>query len=551
MEMDQWTLVSRVVEFIDNDDMKQQVMQRAMMVREGSVVWRCMRARQHYRLSDKEREDLFQQAMDRGMWQLVKPLVEEKDRTGIQQRDTALLESIKQRQWDVVDYCQFNGADIDMEDEHGETPLNREVKWVSEFTEEKWKAAEELIVRGADPNHLDKEECSVLNIAIHNAKWGTVRLLIENLADIHKPAHSTRQYRKRSKLSTGFSVRGPFESKKIPLQLLIEKFQGDLIHHTLMWCPDQAAVVSSFGETTLHVIARSRKPEHLYFQVVRGVDPLKLTKEHESALLYAVLDRINSREMVAECIKLGFSIHQPSLTRQSSNNILVYVKRHGDSLKYLTSSPLLLAVLRGKHVVAHMLYESGSCSHAELLLLYGELLEFLDPNNEEVRKLVIPPKRPEFVERPPLGNSLIAKVRSLERKLKYYLNGSKISMRYMRRRMRYEAICFNTRPFLPCLKQIVNTPRSLVSTCRLVISRSLAFHRRRERAVLQLTLPARNASGELDEGKLPLPEGARDYLLFSDLSELPQTTSTICSVPCPHWPKTDHTRQWKGEEGDV
>jgi hypothetical protein len=190
-----------------------------------------------------------------------------------------------------------------------------------------------------------------------------------------------------------------------------------------------------------------------------------------------------------------------------------------------------------KHVVAHMLYESGSCSHAELLLLYGELLEFLDPNNEEVRKLVIAPKRPEFVERPPRGNGLgaiRAILKSTMRKARYAFNGTMTPFRYGMRRTRYEGICKNTRPFLPCLKQMVNTPRSLVSTCRLVISRSLAFHRRRERAVLQLTLPARNASGELNEGKLPLPEGARDYLLFSDLSDLPQTTRTTCSVPCPH-----------------
>jgi hypothetical protein len=67
MEMNQWTLVSRVMEFIVDDDIKHQVMQRAMESREGSVVWRCLSTMKHYRLSVEERVKLFQQAMDYGM----------------------------------------------------------------------------------------------------------------------------------------------------------------------------------------------------------------------------------------------------------------------------------------------------------------------------------------------------------------------------------------------------------------------------------------------------------------------------------------------------
>jgi hypothetical protein len=161
MEMNQWALVARVMEFIMDDDMKHQVIQRAMESREGSVVWRCLSTMQHYRPSVKERKKLFQQAMDRGMWQLVKPLIEKKDSTGIQHRDTALLKAIEQRQWDVVDYCQLYDADIDMKDEHGETPLNREAwnaRWKEgEARKREWKAMEELVMRGADPNLLDKD----------------------------------------------------------------------------------------------------------------------------------------------------------------------------------------------------------------------------------------------------------------------------------------------------------------------------------------------------------------------------------------------------------
>jgi ankyrin repeat protein len=150
--------------------------------------------------------------MDRGMWQLVKPLVEKKDSTGIRHRDTALLEAIKQRQWDSVDYCQLYDADIDIKNEYGETPLNREAR------KKEWKAVDEIVVRGADPNLFDMVGCSVINGAIHHKQWDTGKILIEYLANIHTPAPVTTL----------------FEPPQTPLQLLINERQGELIHHTLM-----------------------------------------------------------------------------------------------------------------------------------------------------------------------------------------------------------------------------------------------------------------------------------------------------------------------------
>jgi hypothetical protein len=55
-EINQWTLVARVMELIGDDDMKHQVIQRAMESREGSVVWQCLSTMQHYRPSVEERE---------------------------------------------------------------------------------------------------------------------------------------------------------------------------------------------------------------------------------------------------------------------------------------------------------------------------------------------------------------------------------------------------------------------------------------------------------------------------------------------------------------
>jgi hypothetical protein len=470
-EMNQWTLVARVMEFIVDDDMKRQVMQRAMESREGSVVWRCLSTMQHYRPSVDERKKLFLLAMDRGMWQLVKPLVEKKDRTGIRHRDTALLKAIEQRQWDVVDYCQLYDADIDMNDVHKETPLNREAR------KREWKAVDELVVRGADPNLLDKDGCSVINGAINQDQWGTVKLLIEYLANIHKEASSLTR------------LGGLLQT---PLQFLITKRQAELIHHTLMWCPDQAKGINDHGETTLHAIVSDSTIKEqpkisllLYKQVVRGVNPLQPAIGGYSVLLNAVKNSSCPQRMVGECIKLGFSTYQPELTQQSADDIALWLRQFTESCTSYTTSPLLLAVVRGLHVVAHMLYESGSCSPAELLQLYDKLLELTDPDTDSGRKL--------------LKSTTFYDVES--------------------RQLRYKEMIKNIVTFLPYLKEMVSTPRSLVSTCRLIISRCLTVRRRRERAVHQLSLPVRSTSGELVSDTLPLQEELKNYLLFSDLTD--------------------------------
>jgi hypothetical protein len=405
----------------------------------------------------KERKRLFSYAMDRGMWQLVKPLVEEEDSSGIRHRDTALLEAIEQRQWDAVDYCQLYGADIDTKDDLGETPLNRDTR------NQEWKAVKELVVRGDDPNLLDKDGYSVLNKALCVRKYCTAKVLIEYQANIHTSVRSEYSYSQRH----------------TPLQLLINKRRGELIHHTLMWCPDQAKGASDKGETTLHAIALGKSPELLYFQVVRGVNPLTLAEGKYSVLMYAVKNSYCPPSMVAECIRLGFITHQPALTQQCKVDIATGLKEFIVAGKSIITSPILLAVVRGLHVVANMLYESGACSPAELYEMYGQLLELEDPDTDTGRKL-FKETEGEFLQ----YNTML-----------------------------------NIGAFLSSLKKMVSTPRSLESTCRLVISRCLTVRRRRERAVHQLSLPARSATGELYPEKLPLTEATKNYLLFSDLSD--------------------------------
>jgi hypothetical protein len=262
-----------------------------------------------------------------------------------------------------------------------------------------------------------------------------------------------------------------------------------------MWCPDLAKGVNYRGETTLHAIVldtnrklRSKVYSLLYRQVVRGVNPLQLTKEGYSVLLYAVTNSHCPQRMVAACIKLGFTTHQPALTRLSKRSIARWLAEFTVNGRVFIRSPLLLAVVRGLHVVAYMLYESGSCSSTELLHLYKQLEELSDPDTDSGRRLL------------ELTNDTRGGVN-------------------VKRRQRYDELIRNITTFMPYLKEMVSTPRSLVSSCRLVISRCLTVRRRRKRAVRKLTLPVRSTTGEVIPKKLPLPEGVKNYLLFSDLTD--------------------------------
>ena len=149
MDMDQWTLVARVMMYDVDDAVRRQVMQRAMERKQGTVVWQCVITMHGDRLSVEERKELFHRALSREVLQAIKPLIEVKDVTGIQHRDTVLPEAAEQHQWDVVDHCQLHHADIDMKDAEGHTPMHRAAR------KEDWEAVKALTKRGADPSLLD------------------------------------------------------------------------------------------------------------------------------------------------------------------------------------------------------------------------------------------------------------------------------------------------------------------------------------------------------------------------------------------------------------
>ena len=391
MEQNQWTLVARLMEYDVGDALRRQVMQQALDRREGSVVWQCIINMEHDHLSVEERQELFHEAFNRENWQAVKPLVEVKDDTGIQHRDAALLEAIEQHQWDVVDQCLLFRANINMLDEDGHTPMHRMAR------KDDWEAVEELTKRRGDPNSLDIDGVSVFHRVIWARQWQLAKLLIEYHGDIHQHANWTDMER------------------RTPLQILIDDRQMEVIKHTFMWCPDQGKGVNDVGETTLHAACLTGCIIMLYDLLARRVDPRAVTRRGHSALCYAVMCRGRPQVTMAECIRFGFSTHQPQLTDErqeqadsdsdstdtsmdsdSEDNELAYPVEHQWSTVSphtvrLLLSPLLLAVMRGLPVVARMMFESGACSYRELFRLQTPLVELVhaEPSEKTVSERVL------------------------------------------------------------------------------------------------------------------------------------------------------------------
>ncbi|KAL8570161.1 hypothetical protein ACOMHN_030957 [Nucella lapillus] len=379
LDRNQWTLVARVVEYSVDDAARCQVMQWAFQRRAGALFWHCLsNMKNEEQLSVETRVRLFHQAISRDIWQAIKPLVEEKDDLGIQCRDVAFLEAIEQHLWDVVDHCQFLGADINMEDENGETPLHREAR------KKEWKAVEEIVFRDGKPNLLDKDGVSVLHRLIAHKQWNTVKFVIKYGGNIHLPA-------KGSECS---------HQTHTTLQALVNHRQADVIQFTVLWCPEQSKGLNRIRETTLHAVCDSDRWDVMEDLLMRRVDPLAVTETGQTALVYAVLNTRCPHRMVAECCRLGFSSHQPSLpgahetlfpsiTRAVTMmwGVLAlpgyfncdYARRSG------ITSPLVCAVLRDLPVVILMLFESGSISHIELSTLSKQLLKLTYLSTQEGR----------------------------------------------------------------------------------------------------------------------------------------------------------------------
>ncbi|XP_070180150.1 uncharacterized protein [Littorina saxatilis] len=488
MDKSQWTLVARMVEYDVHDDVRRHVMSRALERREGSVVWKCISTLGH-NLSVEERKTIFHQAFHRNIWQAVKPLVEEKDVLGIRHRDIALLEAIEQHQWDVVDHCQRHHADINMRDSEGHTAAHRAAR------AEDWEAVKELTMRDGDPNLLDNDGLSVLHRAIRAEQWDVAKLLIQFHGDIHLAAQPPLY---------------PTDSQT-SLQMLITARQVEVIESTLMWCPDQWKGVNAKRETTLHAACASGWPSILYHLIARKVDPLVVTGTGKSALCYAVLCKDIPHETVAECIRLGFSTHQPHLLKPK--------RRYPGKPQDVFRSPLALALMRGLPRVTQMLYESGACSSSQLSEMNHHLHELTMERfhfQYEFERL--------WYDVNPMC-SVISADENKELNWEGTIRGVRLVDFTKESQVHpirpsswvppsWEMYGFQRPSYLfdvafmkesaSFLRQMSSTPRSLQSTCRLMISRCLTLSKTRHGDIAQL----------------PLSRMMKKYLMFSDLSDL-------------------------------
>jgi hypothetical protein len=167
---------------------------------------------------------------------------------------------------------------------------------------------------------------------------------------------------------------------------------------------------------------------------------------------------------VAECLRLGFSTHQHSLTDvymdgERLQYSLLLTFRYSDGWeKPVFTSPFLHAIVKGLPVVAQMLYESGSASNAELFKVYKTVLDSEDCSQQ----------------------------------VAYWCEEDYVK-------------CFRRcKAFLPELEKMATTPRSLQSLSRQTISHCLDPRGRLQRAVEYLPV---------------LSPQMKRYVMFEDLAD--------------------------------
>ncbi|XP_070186291.1 uncharacterized protein [Littorina saxatilis] len=427
MKKNQWTLVARAMEYDVGDVLRRQVMQVAMARREGSVVWQALRYMQQP-FSEEERKELFRRAYRHKVWQVLKALVEQKDATGIAHRDTVMQEALEHGEWDVVDHCERHYADINMEDADGHTALQRAAR------KGQFLSVRKMVARGGNQFPLDTDKYSVLHYACQEKDWDTVKLLVQFHGNINQPSPKS----------------------ETPLQKLIAHDQIEIMECALFWGQDVSKGITKEGETVLHAACRFVDPSVLYYFIRRGIDPLLVSKKGQTALLQAMFQP--SLRKIKECIRLGFSTHQPAITEKQLKLHTFKLEPAEHTWTERLISPFEAAIVSNYPLIRGMLYDSGATSYKELFRLHTVL------------------------ELPP------GTLRGKEVGVLPWLTGD--------RRRRAELS-------LKYLREVATTPRTLKSKCRLVISRCLDVRSRRHRDVM------------LD---LPLPWSMKNYVLFSDLT---------------------------------
>nr|KAG5696377.1 hypothetical protein BaRGS_028372 [Batillaria attramentaria] len=408
IEARQWVLVARVVEQDVDDVVRRRILQQAIDKREGSVAAHCISIIRD-RMSVDERESIFKRVLAEDQWLVVRPLVEEQDSTGADQRVRAFLAAIERERWDDVDHCVHHGADIDMKDEDGHTLLQKYAR------EKCWSKVEGLVRLGASQSMVDKDGY----LAIHRAanerevcfkQPEALKALVEFHGDINQ------------RDPEGYT----------PLHRFIQYNYTAMVECALLWGRNVGQRIAYDGKTVLHLMSENNLPDTIRFIVGRGGDPLALDSRGQTILSYACKPGYRKgRRALVECIKLGITTYQPYI------NLLIrlgYISTGAFSrmLSYHIA-PFETAYEQKDVVAMGMLYESGACSYLEMFDLYAQpqfVMEFGKPDDFDNLSMI---------------DQVCWREEDLLQKRK-----NRVSMQYLAR--------------------IATNPRSLQSMCRILIS---------------------------------------------------------------------------------
>ena len=265
---------------------------------------------------------------------------------------------------------------------------------------------EELAKRGAGQGWQDSKGRSLLHRALLKNQHHTALTLLTLQPD---------------------SIQRPDHDGLTPVHTMINKRCIDLFAAALKLCPDLVRVANRQGQTILHSACQAGREDMLSQLVVKGANALAVTRTRQSVLMCAVQSRDRAMALVARCLSLGVSTHQPAITGKRK-------VKQGQEASLRKVSPFAYAVYHDLHDLCHVLYHAGACSNSELFTL--------DAHNERLRA---------FSE----GNS----------------------------EQQTQSVVF--------LQTVASVPRTLTSLCRLRVSHLVRVEGDREKAVRSLPLTQR------------------------------------------------------------